>query len=64
MNARTVIKGGLAVLCCLGLARPALAQGVGAIGGIARDESNAVLPGATVELTGQENHALSTDARG
>src|SRR5580765_2407904 len=41
---------GFGLLLCLGVARPAVAQGVGAIGGIVTDESGAVLPGATVYL--------------
>jgi Carboxypeptidase regulatory-like domain len=38
------------VLACLGLASTARAQGVGAIGGSATDQSGAVLPGVTVTL--------------
>jgi hypothetical protein len=69
MSARTVGgKVGLAVLCCLGLALPALAQGVGAIGGIVRDDSNGVLPGVTVTLTSVGviggNQTTVTDAQG
>ena len=40
-----------AVWLSLCLSSPALAQGVGAIGGTVRDESGAIMPGATVTLS-------------
>ena len=46
-----IVRVVLAGLISLGMALPALAQGVGAIGGVVRDESGAVLPGATVTLS-------------
>ena len=39
-----------AALCWLGLSLPALAQGVGAIGGTVTDASGAVLPGVSLTL--------------
>jgi hypothetical protein len=41
----------LAAVLCIGLAAPAIAQGVGALGGTIVDDSGAVLPGVTVTLS-------------
>ena len=46
-----VFKAIIGMVCWACLTLPALAQGVGAIGGIVRDDSGAVLPGATVTLS-------------
>ena len=59
---------GLAVGLVLSLVAsgPAFAQTQfsGRIDVAVKDSTGAVLPGATVELTGQENHTLPADARG
>src|SRR2546423_10306787 len=41
----------VAAACVIGAARPASAQGVGAIGGTVTDSAGAVLPGATLTLS-------------
>jgi hypothetical protein len=56
-------------LISMAFALPALAQGVGAIGGTVMDSSAAVLPGATVTLTSTQgtlgsNQEAVTDSRG
>src|SRR6266849_1812586 len=52
MPERTVVRNILlAALLWITLSLPALAQGVGAIGGTVRDESGAVMPGVTVTLS-------------
>jgi hypothetical protein len=58
-----------AVMCCAVTSLPALAQGVGAIGGTITDSSGAVLPGVTVTLASPEggitaNRTAVTDERG
>jgi hypothetical protein len=55
--------------CVMSLARPATAQGVGAIAGTVTDASGAVLPGATVTLSNPRgsiggNQETVADARG
>ena len=50
---RFVGRGALVTLVCLGMSMPALAQGVGAIGGTVTDDSGGVLPGATVTLSSE-----------
>lgn len=58
----------LAVVCWMGLSLPALAQGVGAIGGTVMDNSGGVLPGVTVTLSSPGviggNQDTVTDAQG
>src|SRR5437879_2980788 len=69
MLARQVVRNILlAALLWIGVALPALAQGVGAIGGTITDESNAILPGVTVTLVSQGviggNQTTVTDGQG
>jgi hypothetical protein len=57
------------VVCFLGAAWPAMAQGVGAIGGTVTDASGAVLPGVTVTLNNAQGSVggrqeTATDDRG
>src|SRR5260221_9260587 len=59
----------LALTLLVGSATPALAQGVGAIGGTVLDASGAVLPGASVTLSSAQgtvgsNQETTSDARG
>lgn len=54
MRLRSIARGAvcwLVLLVFAGGATPAMAQGVGSIGGTVADSSGGVLPGATVTLT-------------
>src|SRR5712691_10672917 len=70
MNLTRVLWSGVLVglvWCCSAL--PAMAQGVGAIGGTVMDVSCAVLPGATVTLSSAQgtigaNQEIVSDGRG
>jgi hypothetical protein len=70
MDRRGWLSGALfAVSLLFGSVTPALAQGVGAIGGTVTDSSGAVLPGATVTLSSEQgtvgsNQESTSDARG
>jgi hypothetical protein len=70
MGARDLIGRSLLVLlCCGGSSLPAIAQGVGAIGGTITDQSGAVLPGVTVTLSNPlgtigGNQSTVSDERG
>lgn len=70
MTSRAFVGRSLSVLLfCAGSAMPAMAQGVGAIGGTIADGSGAVLPGATVTLSNPlgsigGNQSAATDDRG
>jgi hypothetical protein len=70
MDRRGWLSGALfAVSLLFGSVTPALAQGVGAIGGTVMDSSGAVLPGATVTLSSEQgtvgsNQETASDARG
>src|SRR5688572_17632542 len=57
------------VMCCTALSLPALAQGVGAVGGTVADSTGAVLPGVTVTLASPDggitaSRTAATDERG
>ena len=70
MDRRVWLSGALFVVSLLfGSVTPALAQGVGAIGGTVMDSSGAVLPGATVTLSSEQgtvgsNQESASDTRG
>src|SRR5438128_3818742 len=69
MRSRPAVRAaGLATALVLGGSLPAVAQGVGAIGGVVADESGAVLPGATVTLSSPGtiggNQTTVSDAQG
>ena len=52
MSRAIVVRNGiLSAVLWIGMSLPALAQGVGAIGGTVMDSSGAALPGATVTLS-------------
>jgi hypothetical protein len=59
----TGIALGLGLLLIAGVAS-AQTQFSGRIDVTVKDSTGAVLPGATIDLTGQENHSVATDARG
>jgi outer membrane receptor protein involved in Fe transport len=58
-----LIRGFLALACALVLAPPALAQ-TGAVSGTVVDETNAVVPGAGVQLSGPQNRFTTTGPGG
>jgi hypothetical protein len=69
MSIRHFVGKSLCVLaCCAGVALPAAAQGVGAIGGTIVDQSGAVLPGVTLTLVNAGiiggNQSAVSDGRG
>src|ERR1700736_5443568 len=70
MDRRGWLSGALfAVSLLFGSVTPALAQGVGAIGGTVMDSSGAVLPGATLTLSSEQgtvgsNQESTSDTRG
>src|SRR5437764_15426053 len=70
MNFTQFLRRGVLVvsMCCLAVL-PAVAQGVGSIGGTVMDTTGAVLPGATVTLSSAQgtvgsNQEATSDARG
>ncbi len=69
MRKTVIVRNGLlSALFWLALSLPALAQGVGGIGGIVTDESGGLLPGVTVTLSSPGviggNQTTVTDAQG
>src|SRR5262249_2941551 len=69
MTARDFVRFTLMLVVWAGAAVPAMAQGVGAIGGTVTDASGAVMPGVTVTLSNPRgsiggNQEAVTDARG
>ena len=70
MGVRVMLRTGALVLpLVLSAALPVRAQGVGAIRGTVTDESGAVLPGATIQLTAEQgglgsNQETTADGRG
>src|SRR5439155_2048133 len=69
MTSRDLVQRSLSVLLLCACSLPAMAQGVGAIGGTIADSSGAVLPGATVTLSNPlgsigGNQSAVTDDRG
>jgi hypothetical protein len=69
MRVQAFVMRSLFVVCLLGAAWPAMAQGVGAIGGSVSDASGGVLPGVTVTLNNAQGSVggrqeTTTDDRG
>ena len=61
MRLRKVSVIAIGLIVAVGIASTARAQGVGAIRGIATDQSGAVLPGVTVMLLNSRNHRRQSD---
>jgi len=62
-NKNTVVVTAIALLA-LCATRPASAQGTGTVHGVVTDPSSAVVPNATVQISGGQSHTEKTDARG